>query len=197
MNDLVWEQVVDILKHPARLNKEYERRLDMLEQGEKDKFDTATLEKQKRNLDKGKSRLIDSYADGLIDKEDFEPKIRQIKVKLQHLEHQIKECKQSDITQLELFLVISRLEDFAKIVNGSLDSIDFHTKREIIRALVKRVEIHKEEVVVVFRIEPESGVDGSNGTAGFGTGKSIMQDCKQRSYTAPRCNASGGGGRPG
>ncbi len=185
LNDLVWEQVVDILKHPARLNKEYERRLDMLEQGEKDRFDTATLEKQKRNLNKGKLRIIDSYADGLIDKEDFEPKIRQIKVKLQQLEYQIKECKQSDITQLELFLVISRLEDFAKTVNGSLGSIDFHTKREIIRALVKRVEIHKEEVVVVFRIEPESGIGGSNGTAGFGTGKSIMQDCKRRSFADP------------
>jgi site-specific DNA recombinase len=190
LNDLVWGQVIEILKHPARLNKEYERRLDMLEQGEKDRFDTATLEKQRRNLNKGKSRLIDSYADGLIDKEDFEPKIHQIKIKLQQLECQIKKCKQSSVTQLELFLVVSRLEDFAKTVNGSLGSVDFDTKREIIRALVKRVEIHKEEVVVVFRIEPESGIGGGNGTARSGAGKSIMQGCKRRTNAAlwcPRC----------
>jgi len=158
LDDLVWGQVVDIVKHPERLKKEYERRLDILERDDREKYDTTAMEKQKRNLTKGKSRLIDSYADGLIDKEDFEPKIGQLKIKLQQLECQIEECKQHNVTQFELFLVISRLEEFAKAVNDRLDSIDFHTKREIIRALVKRVEIHKEEVVVVFRIEPEGGL---------------------------------------
>ncbi len=183
LDDLVWEQVVELLKHPERLKKEYERRLDILERDEKEKYDTAVLEKQKRNLEKGKSRLIDSYADGLIDKEDFEPKIGQLKFKLQQLECQIEECKQHDVTQFELFLVISRLEDFATTVNDKLGSIDFQTKRDIIRALVKRIEIHKEEVVVVFRIDPEGGgYNDDNGAVGTETGGlSIMQDCK-------RCN---------
>ncbi|MCP4876183.1 MAG: recombinase family protein [Gammaproteobacteria bacterium] len=193
LDDLVWGQVVDILRNPERLKKEYERRLDILERDEKEKHDTTALEKQKRNLKKGKSRLIDSYADGLIDKEDFEPKIGQLKIKLQQLECQIEECKQHNVTQFELFLVISRLEEFAKTVNDRLDSIDFHTRREIIRALVKRVEVHKEEVVVVFRIEPEGGLNDDNGAVGTDTGRSIMQDCKRRSiavigeYLSPPC----------
>jgi len=180
LDDLVWGQVVDSLKHPERLKKEYERRLDILERNEKEKCDSAVLEKQKRNLEKGKSRLIDSYADGLIDKEDFEPKIGQLKIKIQQLERQIEQCKQHGVNQFELFLVISRLEDFAKTVYDRLDSMDFHTKREIIRALVKRVEIHKEEVVVVFRIDPVSGLNDDNSAAGTGAGGPIMQDCKRR-----------------
>jgi site-specific DNA recombinase len=56
---------------------------------------------------------------------------------------------------MELFLVVSRLEEFAKTVAGSLDSINFNSQREIIRALVKRVEIYKEEVNIVFCIEKE------------------------------------------
>ena len=181
LDDLVWEQVVDVLKHPQRLKTEYERRLDILERNEKDKYDTAALEKQQRNLEKGKSRLIDSYAAGLIDHEDFEPKIRQLKVKLQQVERQIEQCNQQEVTQFELFLVINRLEDFAKAVNDKLDSIDFHTKREIIRALVKRVEIHKEEIVVVFRIEPEGGLNDDGGPVRNKTGEKSMQDCKWRS----------------
>ncbi|MCP4901458.1 MAG: recombinase family protein, partial [bacterium] len=136
LDDLVWEQVVDVLRHPERLKEEYERRLDILERDEKDKYDTVVLERQKGNLEKGKSRLIDSYADGSIDKADFEPKIGQLKIKIQQLERQIEQCKRHDVSQFELFLVISRLEEFAETVNDRLDSIDFHTKREIIRALV-------------------------------------------------------------
>ncbi len=45
----------------------------MLEQDEEVNADTAALEKQKRHLEKGKSRLIDSYAEGVIEKSDFDP----------------------------------------------------------------------------------------------------------------------------
>ena len=186
LDDLVWGQVVGVLRHPERLKKEYERRLELLERDERDKYDTAALEKHKRNLEKGKSRLIDSYADGSIDKGDFEPKIGELKMKIQQLERQIEQCKQHDITQFELFLVISRLEDFAKTVNDRLDSIDFHTKREIIRALVKRVEIHQEEVVVVFRIEPVSDLNDDNGAGGTEASGPIMQHCKGRNHTPLR-----------
>jgi site-specific DNA recombinase len=55
--------------------------------------------------------------------------------------------------------VINRLEDFAAAVNDRLDTIDFDTKREIIRALIKRIEIHKDDIVVVFRVEPGPGPD--------------------------------------
>jgi site-specific DNA recombinase len=48
----------------------------MTERNEMSGFDTTSLEKQRLQLEKGKSRLIDSYADGIIDKTDFEPKIR-------------------------------------------------------------------------------------------------------------------------
>jgi site-specific DNA recombinase len=59
---------VELLRHPERLKNEYERRLDMMERNEKSGFDTSNLEKQRLQLGKGKSRLIDSYADGIIEK---------------------------------------------------------------------------------------------------------------------------------
>lgn len=118
LDDIVWRQVVDLLNHPERLEKEYERHLDLLEQDKKanENNDTMELEKQKNNLEKGKSRLIDSYAEGLIDKEDFEPKIVQLKSKLQQINQQIETCQQHGVNQMELYLVISRLEEFK---NGS------------------------------------------------------------------------------
>ena len=73
------------------------------------------------------------------------------------IEHQIKETKRHQAGQFELFLVINRLEEFAVAVNDRLGTIDFTAKRDIIRALVKRIEIHKEEIVVVFRVDPDSG----------------------------------------
>ncbi|WP_454742762.1 recombinase family protein [Cupriavidus necator] len=64
LDELVWQQVVELLKHPERLKSEYERRLDMMERNEKSAFDTSNLEKQRLQLEKGKSRLIDDFSRG-------------------------------------------------------------------------------------------------------------------------------------
>jgi site-specific DNA recombinase len=186
LDELVWQQVVALLAQPDRLRTEYRRRLDVLERSDRDPAETISLEKQKLHLEKGKSRLIDSYADELIDKTDFDPKIRQFKVRLEQINQQIDESRHRQTGQFELFLVISRLEEFAAAVNDKLSTVDFATKREIIRALVKRIEIHKEEIIVVFRVDPGQGFSDDEDSTNLHAGKQIMQDRSRRHQAALR-----------
>ena len=181
LDDVVWAQVLNAIKHPKRLKKEYENRLNRMEGDVRGLFDTTALRKQKAQLEKGKSRLIDSYASSIIDKDEFEPKIKTLKIKLAQIDEQIQQSIKTDGAQHELFLVINRLEEFAKKVDVTLDAVDFNTKREIIRALVKRVEIYKDEVVVVFRIDPQAPAnDETSCTPSSETGGSIMHSCNRR-----------------
>ena len=54
----------------------------------------------------------------------------------------------------ELRLVIGQLEEFARRVSEELKEPDWATRREIVRALVKQVEIDEQEVRVVYRVSP-------------------------------------------
>jgi site-specific DNA recombinase len=58
--------------------------------------------------------------------------------------------------------------------------VDFVTKREIIRGLVKRVEIHKDEILVVFRIDPDPGFNASESSTGSDIEEKSMQDRTRR-----------------
>lgn len=194
LDDLVWQQVVELLAHPGRLKSEYDRRLSVLEEKEKTSSDTAALERQRLQLEKGKSRLIDSYAEGMIDKADFDPKMRQLKVRLEQIDHQIQESRRNNAGQSELFLVINRLEEFASAVHDRLDTIDFVMKREVILGLVKRVEIHKEEILVVFRVDPDPGFNADENSANSDAGKKSMQDrtrCKRAALRRPFLSLAG------
>jgi len=186
LDELVWQQVVELLKHPERLKSEYERRLDMMERNEKSAFDTSNLEKQRLQLEKGKSRLIDSYADGILEKSDFDPKMQQLKNRLEQIEQQILESRQQGAVQSELFLVINRLEEFAGAVTERLDTIDLETKRRIVLGLVKRVEIHKDEIVVVFRVDPQPGALDRANSNDSDDGVKSMQRCTRRNHCALR-----------
>jgi len=114
----------------------------------------AGVEARLGKLKHGLARLIDSYADGLIEKSEFEPRIKDLRERSARLEGQAKELADQASMEIELRLIVSNLEQFISSVKGGLDQADWVTKRDIIRALVKRIEVEKGQVNVVFRVDP-------------------------------------------
>ena len=55
-----------------------------------------------------------------------------------------------------LQLVIGKLSVFAEMVRERLETADWSLRRDIVRTLVKRIEVAEDVVRVVFRIEPGS-----------------------------------------
>ncbi len=56
--------------------------------------------------------------------------------------------------QKELQSVINHLDEFANQLADGIEKLSWSDKREVIRALVKRVEVGKDEVRVVYKIGP-------------------------------------------
>jgi site-specific DNA recombinase len=151
VDEAVWEEVCRLLEHPERLEQEYRRRLI---QEEKMPDELSSLEARMGRLRQGIARLLDSYADGLIDKGEFEPRIARMRARLMQIEEQAQQIKDEASLERELTLILGRLDEFASRVKDGLHAADWSTRREIIRALVKRVEIDQEQVRVVFRVNP-------------------------------------------
>jgi len=149
---VVWQEVCTLLAHPERLAEEYRRRLQPETRAQRTPL--ATVEAQISKLRQGVARLIDSYADGLIDKSEFEPRITRLRQRLARLEAQRQALADEAALHGELQLIIGRLEDFAAKLHDGLEAADWASKRDLIRALVKRVEVARHEVNVVFRIDP-------------------------------------------
>src|SRR5437764_8207583 len=74
--------------------------------------------------------------------------------RLKQIEEQAHQIKDEASLERELTLILGRLDEFASRVKDGLHAADWSTRREIIRALVKRVEIDQEQVRVVFRVNP-------------------------------------------
>src|SRR5262249_48325523 len=151
----VWQEGCPLLPHPERLAEEYRRRLQPESRAKRTPL--ATIEGQMSKLRQGVARLIDSYAEGLIDKQEFEPRITRLRQRLARVEEQRQALADEAAGAGELQLIIGRLEDFAAKLHDGLAATDWASKRDLIRALVKRVEVARNEVNVVFRIDPYPG----------------------------------------
>jgi site-specific DNA recombinase len=157
----VWNDVCQLLSEPERLREEFERRQErsvLDHPAESDRLRIA-INKAKQGI----ARLIDVYTAGLLERSDFEPRITRLKERLAKVEgewHQLaQELKEHD----ELKLVYSRFEDFADQINKSLTTADWKQRREILRALVKRVEVDSETIRIVYKVPPRPFVKGPQG----------------------------------
>jgi site-specific DNA recombinase len=154
----VWQEVRALLAHPERLAQEFTRRLHADGQGQRQ--ERTALERQGSQLRQGLARLIDSYAEGLIERQEFEPRVTRLRQRITHVETQCQQLAEAETLQRELQLIIGRVEEFAAQVHQNLDALAWHRQREILRALVQRVEIGLDQVRVVFRVEALSGRAG-------------------------------------
>ena len=117
----------------------------------------ATIEDQIRKVRQGVARLIDSYAESLIDTSEFEPRMTRLRQRLARLEEQRQALAEEAALQGEWQLIMGRLEDFAATLHDGLETADWASTRDLIRALGKRVEVARNEVNIVFRIDPYPG----------------------------------------
>jgi site-specific DNA recombinase len=148
----VWREACALLEQPHRLEQEYRQRLAPTDDQVSDQI---VLEQQRTKLRRGLERLIDSYAEGFLDKQEFESRIVRQRQRLATVDEQVRQLADDASLQHELRLLIGHLEDFAARVEHGLDAADWLTRREIIRTLVSRVEIHHTHVNVVFRVPPD------------------------------------------
>jgi site-specific DNA recombinase len=176
LEEAVWEDVSDLLRDPERIQQEYQRRLtdDNDESSLAVKQNEAAINKMKRSI----ARLIDAYEDGLLTKEEFEPRMRQGKTRLARLQDEQSRLLNRASEQEELKCVVSHIDEFAKQLAVGIETLSWTDKREIIRALVKRVEIGQENVRVVYKIGQLPFVQGpaSSGAS--------SQDCLWSDFTA-------------
>ncbi len=101
-------------------------------------------------------RLIDSYAEGLIEKPEFEPRIADLRRRAARLEAEASAQQAAEEQVRSLQRVIGQLDLFAAMVHDRLASADWSTKRDIICTLIKRIEVTADSVRIVFRVDPGS-----------------------------------------
>jgi site-specific DNA recombinase len=148
----VWREVERVLEDPSWIAAEYERRV--VQAHDPGTGDLAGIETQIAKLRRGMGRLIDGYAEGLIDKADFEPRVAGLRQRITRWEEQAASLRDEAAQRAALSLIVGRLEDFARQIHDQMVGVDWALQRDLIRILVKRVEVDRGDVNVVFRVAP-------------------------------------------
>jgi site-specific DNA recombinase len=148
LEEAVWNDACELLRHPKMLRKEYERRLA----APNDSDSLASIKKQVAASKKSVERLIDAYSDGILDRAEFDPRLKRARERLLKQEQQLQSLDKESREQSSLKEAMSCLDDFCESIGSNLESADWGQKREILRTLIEKIVIDAEQVRVVYRI---------------------------------------------
>jgi site-specific DNA recombinase len=179
LEEAVWQDVCRLLRQPELIAQEYARRLQT-EPGTAGTRGPEPLARLIAKVKRSISRLIDLYSEGLIDKEEVQPRVQAAKDRLHRLEAEQRAAADAESQEVQVRLALTRLQDFAGRVQEELAAADWTKRRDIIRTVVKRIEVHETEVRIVYRVAPVPFVERP--------ARGDLQDCPRVhfGYGAPK-----------
>jgi site-specific DNA recombinase len=181
----VWTDLCALLEDPARVEQEYQRRFQGAAAGTPGEGEA--LAKRIAAVKRGLSRLIDAYGEGLLEREEFEPRVRAARERLARLEAEAQTETAAAARRDELRLVLGQLQEFAEAIKSGMREAAWDTRRQVIRALVKQIEVSTQDIRIVYRVPPVPFVERPEG--------GVLQDCGGRRHAAtiPQGHAAAAG----
>ena len=149
LEEAVWRDAEELLRDPQLLRQEYERRLQAPLQ---DATRERTLRKQEQSAKLAVERLIDAFAEGILSKSEFEPRLTKARDRSERLAKEIAQLSSRDAEQSHLRAAMDCLDEFTSRMGQGLDKADWTTRREILRLLIERIYIESGQVRIVYRI---------------------------------------------
>jgi site-specific DNA recombinase len=154
LDEAVWSDVRELLLEPERLSREFERRLSRQGDAGDGSRTGRSLDKLIGQVKRRIARLVEMYADGYLEKDQFNRDMDNSRKRLMELEREREGLEEEESQREGLRLVIGRIEEFAEQMRVGLETGDVQVRRRIICALVKEVQVDAEEVHIVYKVNP-------------------------------------------
>jgi site-specific DNA recombinase len=186
----VWQSVRSLLQSPERVLAEWSRRqrgngvsTDLRQQRD----DASRIAvSHERSL----KRLVDAYEAGAIDLADLRTRSDALRARIERARRDVADADRKIRDTIQLRAVATHLEDFATRVQCKLDTLPWTQQRQIIRALVAKVEIDETGATIVYRLPPTEPPAGETPLSGTGT------EARNDGVNAAGCQLRGRGDHP-
>ncbi len=152
IDQAVWQDVCSLLSDPERVRREHEIRSGGRRQ--KSGHPADRLARSISSVRRGITRLIDAYQDGFLERAEFEPRIRAAKERLEKLESQAKVVADREEEEQKVQTTVDQLQSFAARIRSGLHEADWTTRREILRALIRKVEVGEAAIRIEYKVGP-------------------------------------------
>lgn len=148
LDELVWQDVCEVLTHPAMIAAALQRAQGGQWLPQALQARRENLRKARVSLEQQRERLTDAYLASVLHLEEYQRRRQELEQRLQSLAEQVRQLEASVGRQDELAAMVKSIEAFCERVQHGLVEATFAQKRLLVELLIDRVVVTNEEVEI-------------------------------------------------
>jgi site-specific DNA recombinase len=169
LDDLVWQEVLRLLRTPQLIQAELERRRTESLNSSAVQQRQEQVNRELTRLGQQMDKLLDAYQEGLIALADLRKRSPEIKKKLGALEQEQKNLKVRAVEDKRWIEVSNSMETFLGRLNETAQTMTPVERQKLLRLLVKQITVGKDLITVHHSI-PTGATRGSAELASYPLG---------------------------
>ena len=152
LDELVWNDLVGVLKHPEAIAQAMERARGGAWLPQHLQTRRAQLARGQKDLQTRQERWTAAYLNGVIELEEYRRRREDLEAQAQALDNQLQELERQSAQQAELAGYAAGVTDFARRVASTIDQLTFEQKRQMVELLIDRVIVTDDQVEIRYVI---------------------------------------------
>ena len=148
LDQLVWEEVLNLLEDPALILNEIEQRLAAARDAEPTKRREESLQRELARTSKGIERLVTAYQEALISLEELRARMPELRRRAQTLQMQLKAITDQTHSRAAYLRLSETLTTFLTRLRSSAQTLDVAERQRIVRLLVKEVLVGNDTIII-------------------------------------------------
>lgn len=161
LDELVWKEVVQLLRAPELIEAELERR-------QQEHLDSSSARARKEQLERELARtkqqadkLLDAYQEDLLTLRDLRQRMPELKKRIGALETQLKSLSAQAVEEERWSEMKHSAKSFLEQLNRTAENLDASTRQKILRLLIKQIVVGKEQITIHHSIPVAPSSDGN------------------------------------
>jgi site-specific DNA recombinase len=157
LDNLVWQQLLELLRNPEIIKAELERR-------RQDSLQSSPVQQRKEQLERELSRakqqmdkLLDAYQENLLTLAELRQRAPELRKKLGALEKEHQSMSLRSVEEHRWMELNLTLETFLTRLNQSVEGLTKEERQKIVRLLVKQVDVGKDTITIKHSIPVNAG----------------------------------------
>lgn len=152
LDELVWQDLVELLSHPEQIMQALQRAQTGEWLPQQLQARRQTLNQALAHLIRQEERLLEAYLAEVIELAELERKRQDISQKQHALDRQVRQLEAQLHKQVEIDAIVPSIEAFCQRVQQGLAQATFDQKRELVELLIDRVIVDDAQVEIRYVI---------------------------------------------
>ena len=165
VDDLVWQEVLRLLRAPELIQSELERRRTESLNTSPVQQRQDRVKRELTRLSQQMDKLLDAYQEGLMTLADLRKRSPEIKKKIGALETEQKNLNLRAVEDRRWIELSNSLETFLGRLNKTAQKMSAIEKQKVLRAMVKQITVGKDLITIHHSIPVGAGCGSADGAS--------------------------------